>query len=167
MDMMEYTHFTIVQQKKQEISVLRNINLSLMRDHCQKDHEMDNLRKKNIALKRENKELARVLAEDEYGAREWVIEKKQLLEELERLRGTHEQVSEDYFSETDSEGSILDLEDEEEEHGRRKGLQRTLSFSMSVRDLVQDIEADIEKHKEFLEAKNALLQSKKTGRNSA
>lgn len=77
MDMMNYTNFRLIQEKKQEIYILTKINESLMRDHQYKDQDYARLKKKMERLKAEsrNKEAA------------WEKEKKQLLEEIATLKG--------------------------------------------------------------------------------
>lgn len=158
MDMIDYCHFKIIADKKQEIHVLKKTNKSLMRDHHCKDQEMDAMKIKIRSLRKENdkkdKQLARQLAEAEYREKEWAIEKRLLMEQLDRLRGvTPIQQEEEYPFNGDSERIVTPGH----QGDRRRALVR--QSTSSVRALIQEKEAEIQKYSESSETSSVRSES--------
>lgn len=148
-ELIDYCHRVLIEKKEEEIQSLTKLHKSVTRDCQQKDQEMRILKQKYVLLQRQNNVLLQQMTGDEYCGREWEIEKKHLLQELREARraSDKQRVSEDYFSDTESESLLED--NEEIRHFRNGGLQGTrLSMRMSVQDLIQDIEDDIEEHKQ-------------------
>jgi hypothetical protein len=138
-DMIDYCYHQVIASKDHEIEVLKKKNVSLMRDHEYKDTEMEILKRKYRSLKDEFlKQRARLGADAEYREREFAIEKKQLLREIDwALRGVAPEDDEDMSDDEDS------IESPAEYYARKEMLRRS---PLSVRDLIQEREVDIAKY---------------------
>lgn len=133
MDMVDYCYHKVIASKDDEIEVLKQ-------DQEYKDTEMEILKQKYRSLKHAAlKQKHQLEAQAEYREREWAIEKKQLLQEIDwALRGV---VPADEGDTDSDEDSIMGRK---EEPFTRKEMSR--KSPTSVRNLIQEREAQIAKH---------------------
>lgn len=127
-----------------DLLILKETNNALMRDHVYKDEEMKYLKQKYVMLKRKNRKL-------ESQAKEWATEKKQLLEQLEKLGGNGTSMDEtgqpkQKLKATDIKDHKESQEQEDNQLSRRPTL---LSSPDSVKALVEKKEAKIRKRDEI------------------
>lgn len=135
MDIIDYCYHKVIASKEHEISALKKTNKALMRDHQYKDGELEMMKQKFRELKEVAlKQRARLLAEAEYREREWAIEKKQLLQEIDwALRGIAPQEHYDDYDDDD-----LDTVTDDNCGFRSELLNHSPT---SVRDLIYEKEA--------------------------